>query len=273
LLEVLNSVHWYFFVVHAHSRWRFSECLAEPKLSHRLVVEINGIPCVISSRNGSQDYALMPSIFRTGQRLFLFVRNARVPVRVQSHNHNTITLSPGPDLVVKQGVVVPIGCPMPHGYSLYWMQVLTIPNAMGRNAVLCRNPNAGKNLRRRSSRVSVILPVKVKRAGAPHFIESRTANLSMVGVFLESGASIAVGDLMELQIGLPDAPHCSLTAKVCRLAPVMLTDSPAFSTDQPICGAGLSFVNISAEARGLLTQFMWTTIRKLHGSRIPVIHD
>ncbi len=215
----------------------------------------------------------MASIFRTGQRLWLFVHGERVSVRVQSHDQDMITINLGPDLIIQKGVVVPIGCPVPRGFTLYWMQVLNPPNSLGRNVVLRRNPNAGANFHRRGWRVNVPLPAKIKRTGATHFIESRIANLSMEGAFLESAASIAVGDVLDLHVTIPNTPPCQLSARVCRLAPQVSTDSPFNSADQAVSGAGLAFLKIPSETRTALTHFLWKTIRETHGSSIHIHRD
>jgi hypothetical protein len=215
----------------------------------------------------------MASIFRTGQRLWLFVRGRRVAVRVQSHGEDVITISPGPDLVVQRGVVVPIGCPMPHGFMLYWMQVLTGPNALGRQVVLRRNPNASGNFFRRGWRVNVSLDAKVRRAGAMYFVEGRTKNLSLEGVFLESTAGFAAGELVDLQLTFPDRSLCALSARVSRRAPTTQANALSSSTDWPVIGMGLYFLKMPPETRAALTRFLWRAVRELPDSGIQIHHD
>ncbi len=215
----------------------------------------------------------MASIFRTGQRLWLFVQGTRVAVRAKSHDHDSITVSPGPNVLLPRGAEVPVGCPTPYGYMIYWMQVMTPPNDLGRQAVLRRNPNAAGNFNRRGWRVNVSLPATIRRAGAPHFIESRAANLSMEGAFLESAASISLGDLIDVRMTIPGTTPCQLSARVCRLAAPTPTDTDNLSPDQPVTGAGLCFLNVPPETRTILTCYLWRTIRESRGvgSRIP--HD
>ncbi len=216
----------------------------------------------------------MASIFRTGQRLWLFVRGKRIAVRVQSHGEDVIIINPGPDLVVQRGVVVPIGCPVPHGFVLYWMQVLTEPNALGRNVVLRRNPNASGNFFRRGWRVNVSMPVKWRRAGAAYFVEGRTVNISLEGVLVESTASIPVGELVDLQLAFPDKSLCALSARVSRHAPATQANAPpASAADWPVTGAGLYFVNVTPETRAALTRFLWRAIRELPNTGIQIHCD
>jgi hypothetical protein len=146
------------------------------------------------------------------------------------------------------------------------MQVLVPPNDMGRQAVLRRNPNAGGNFNRRGWRVNVALSATIRRTGAPHFIESRVANLSMEGAFAVSAASLCVGDVIDLRMFLPDTSPCQLTARVCRLAPVSQASASGLPNDQGICGAGLYFLEVPRETRSILTRYLWRTIRELHSS-------
>ncbi len=208
----------------------------------------------------------MASLFRTGQRIWLLVQGTRVAARVQSHDQDSIVVSPGPGLVFDRGSVLPVGCQTPHGFALYWMQVLTPPNGMGRQAVLRRNPNAGGNFNRRGWRVNVSLAATIRRTGAPHFIESRVANLSMEGAFAVTAASMCVGDVIDLRMFLPDTSPCQLTARVCRLAPVALVNALGLPIDQAICGAGLFFLEVPRETRSVLTRYLWRTIRELHST-------
>ncbi len=210
----------------------------------------------------------MATIFKTGQRLWLLVQGIRVVARVQSHDQDSIVVSPGPGLILERGAVVPVGCPTPGGFALYWMQVLTPPNALGRHAVLRRNPNAGGNFNRRGWRVNVSVVATIRRTGAPHFVESRVANLSMEGAFVVSAANMCAGDIIDLRMFLPDTTPCQLTARVCRLAPVAMVSATGLPADQGICGAGLIFLEVPRETRGVLMRYLWRTIRELHGVKM-----
>ena len=210
----------------------------------------------------------MPSIFRTGQRIWLLVQGRRVTVRVQRLDKGSIVLNPGLGVVLDRGAVIPVGCPTARGFALYWMQVLTPPNAMGRQAVLRRNPNAGGNFNRRGWRVNVALAATIRRTGAPHFIDCHVTNLSMDGAFVVSGAGMSIGDVFDLRLSLPDSPPCELTARVFRTAPMEQVLATGAPTGESLCGAGMFFLEVPRETRSLLTRFLWKTIRDLHSASL-----
>ena len=192
----------------------------------------------------------------------------RVAARVQQHDQEgSIVVSPGEGVVLDRGAVIPVGCPNAHGFALYWMQVLSPPNGMGRNAVLRRNPNAGGNFNRRGWRLNVSLAASARRTGAMHFLECRIANLSIEGAFILSSASMNVGDIIDLRIFLPDTSPCQLTARVCRRAPIAAVSASGVPTEGEFQGAGVSFLEIPRETRSILTRFLWRTIRELHGAQ------
>jgi hypothetical protein len=171
-------------------------------------------------------------------------------------------------LFLERGAVIPVGCPTHFGFALYWMQVLTPPNAMGRQAVLRRNPNAGANYNRRGWRVNTSMGGTIRRAGAPHFIESPVANLSMDGAFVLSAASMSIGDIIDLRMFLPDTSPCQLTARVCRVAPMAAANTSGAQTEESLCGAGLLFLEVPRETRSVLTRFLWRTIREFHSNSL-----
>ena len=211
----------------------------------------------------------MASIFRTGQRIWLQTNGIRVAARVQQYdNEGAIVVSPGEGVVLDRGAVLPVGCPTPHGFALYWMQVLTPPNGMGRNAVLRRNPNAGGNFNRRGWRLNVSLAASIRRTGATHFLECRIANLSIEGAFILSAATLAIGDVIDLRIFLPETSPCQLTARVGRLAASGEHAALTGASPGDICGAGVFFLEVPRETRSVLTRYLWRAIREMHSANL-----
>lgn len=187
-------------------------------------------------------------------------RGHKLTTRVSSHTVDTITINPGYGVQYIPGEVVQVETAAPGSVVSFLMQVMCQANGMGRGVVLRRNPNAMSNRNRRSWRIPVEMPISVKRSGAPHFIIGRLVNISMEGVQVVSPAALNNGDMVQLQLMLPDNVKCLLLGKVVRITPIAAPGQASNST-------GILFSPLSRESRNALTYFIWKQIRERHIAR------
>lgn len=188
----------------------------------------------------------------------------RIPVRILAVRHDTVAVRviEGPCPYVGAGVELEHA----EGWwvAAYHMRVALRSQDHNDLIVLRRASNLRSSERRQSWRVPVDAPGDARRRGENDWFEVQIVDLSAEGGLIEAKRELAVDDLIDLQVALCGKAGRLLVGRIIR-------EEPSDSIASDYRRYGLWFVEMPAESRRVLTQFVWERLQSIRPEDVAAL--
>jgi len=179
----------------------------------------------------------------------------RFLVSIQKVTENSIEVSfPVRDFPV-EGMRVDLEFHDLEGFTRFESEVLTAPKEMGDYLVLRRPPAYVRNYHRGSWRVPVDFKAEIKGHVHPRRLHVPVVNLSTGGILVLSDGELAVDDMVEAALPIPELDGEKMTCRV-----VHRGEEPEPSG---LVQVGCSFVSPDPTTIKAVSEYIWARIKEL----------